>query len=239
METAREYDPFSASMSGFAVDAKLQERLAFLKRCYIHVFGAIFLLAAIEYVFFTTPIAPAILNLFGSMWWLGLIGVMGACWFARRLAFSGASQTTQYGGLLIYVVAEAVFLVPALARALFLEPNLIGKAAFLTVAITGSLTLVVVLSKKDFSFLRNILWVAGLALFAIGVCSMLFGGFSLGILFSGAVVLLMCGYILYETSMIMNHLPTTAHVAGALMLFGSITELFRHLLYLSSYLSDD
>lgn len=232
------YDPYSASMAHFAVDAHLQERLAFLRRVYIHVFGAILLLVGLEFLYFSTPLAGSIMMMFGSMWWLGLIGVLAACWFAQKLAYSGASAAAQYSGLGIYVLAESIFLVPALAFAMFRDPNILGKAAFMTFAITGALTLVVVLSRKDFSFLRNVLWVAGISLFAIGIASM-FMGFSLGLVFSGAVVALMCGYILYETSLIMNHLPTTAHVAGALMIFGSMAELFRHLLYILSFLSDD
>ena len=37
----------------------------------------------------------------------------------------------------------------------------------------------------------------------------------------------------------MHHLPTTAHVAGAMMIFGSIAQLFRHILFLLMRFSDD
>ena len=102
----------------------------------------------------------------------------------------------------------------------------------------GALTMFVVLSRKDFSFLRNALFLGGIGLFAVAIGSMFFG-YSLGLLFSAGVVMLMCGYILYETSLIMNHLPTTAHVAGALMIFGSMAELFKHLIFLLSYFQED
>ncbi|MEZ6061651.1 MAG: Bax inhibitor-1 family protein [Planctomycetaceae bacterium] len=234
-----QYDPYSAPMDMFVVDAQLQERLAFLRRVYTHVFGAILLLIGLEFLYFQTPIATTILQTFGRMWFIALIGVIAACWFAQKLACSGASAAAQYGGLGLYVFAESIFLVPAIGFALFRDPNILGKAAFLTFAITGGLTLVVIVSRKDFSFLRNALYLGGIALFAIGIASFFFGGFSLGILFSALVVVLMCGYILYETSLIMNHLPTTAHVAGALMIFGSMAELFRHLIYIMSFLNDD
>ena len=240
----REYDPYAASMEMFAIDAQLQERLAFLRRVYVHVFGAILLLIGLEFLYFVVPvgqstIATMIMQTFGRMWIVALIGVIAACWFAQKLAYSGASAATQYAGLGLYVVAESIFLIPAIAFALFRDPNILGKAAFMTFAITGGLSLVVIVSRKDFSFLRNALYLGGIALFAIGIASFFFGGFNLGILFSALVVVLMCGYILYETSLIMNHLPTTAHVAGALMIFGSMAELFRHLIYILSYLNDD
>lgn len=233
-----ERDPYAASMQMFAADAELSQRLAFLRRVYGHVFGAILLLIGLEYLYFTTPIGEMIFQLFGNMWWIGLIGFMAICWFAQRLAFSGASPAVQYLGLGLYVLAESVFIAPAIGYALDINPNLIGQAAFLTVLITGALTLFVVLSRQDFSFLRNALFLGGLGLFALGICSMLFG-FHIGIAFSVGVIVLMCGYILYETSLIMQHLPTTAHVAGALMIFGSMSELFRHLIYLLSAFQDD
>lgn len=233
-----ERDPYAASMSGFAADAELSERLAFLRRVYGHVFGAILLLVGLEFVYFTTPIGGMIFQVFGSLWWIALLGFMGVCWFAQRLAFSGASPGMQYLGLGLYVLAESVFIAPAIGFALISNPDLIGQAAFLTVLITGALTLFVVLSKQDFSFLRGALFIGTFGLLALAVCSWIFG-FHIGIAFSVGVVLLMCGYILYETSLIMKHLPTTAHVAGALMIFGSMAELFRHLIYILSYLNDD
>ena len=80
-----------------------------------------------------------------------------------------------------------------------------------------------------------------MAILGVGILSMfgLFGGFQIGTFISGAVVALMCGFILYETSLIMHHLPTTAHVAGAMMIFGSIAQLFRHILFLLMRFSDD
>ncbi len=232
------YDPYSATAEAFAADAALSERLSFLRRVYVHVFAGILLLAGLEWLYLTTGLSEVIFGLFGNLWWAALIGFMAVCWFAQRLAFSGASPAVQYLGLGLYVFAESIFLAPAILFAMRFNPDLIGQAAFLTFLITGALTLYVVLSRQDFSFLRNGLFLAGIALFALGIGSFFFG-YSLGLLFSAGVVTLMCGYILYETSLIMHHLPTTAHVAGALMIFGSMAELFRHLIYLLSWLNDD
>ncbi len=237
-QETRQYDPYSVSMNYFAADAALSERLQFLRRVYIHVFGGILLLTGLEYLYMTTEIGPMIFGLFGTMWWAALLGFIAVSWIAQRLAFSGASPALQYAGLGLYILVESVFVAPAILFALRFNPDLIGQAAFLTLAITGALTLFVVMSKTDFSFLRNALFLAGMALFAVAIGSAFFG-YSLGLLFSAGAVTLMCGYILYETSLIMHHLPVTAHVAGALMIFGSIAELFKHLIYLLSYLNDD
>ena len=73
--------------------------------------------------------------------------------------------------------------------------------------------------------------VGAFAVLGIILASILFG-FSLGALFCGFVVLLMGGYILYQTSLVMAHFPPTASVAAALMLFSTIATLFWYVLQL-------
>jgi hypothetical protein len=64
-------------------------------------------------------------------------------------------------------------------------------------------------------------------------------GFSLGALFCGAMILLMAGYILYETTLVMSQFPPTAHVAAALMLFSSVATLFLYVLQFLMTLASD
>lgn len=232
------YDPYSAPQDMFAVDAELSERLSFLRKVYIHVFGAILLMVGIIFCLFQTGANMALLQMMAGSWWISLLVFMGVSWIAQKMAFSGASAATQYTGLGLYAGVQALITTPILTFAMRFDPNLIGQAAFATVLLTGGLTLFVLVSKKDFSFLGGALWVAGLALFALSLGSYFFG-FSLGLGMSVGIIALMCGYILYETSMIMKHLPTTAHVAGALMIFGSIATLFREILYVLIRMNDD
>ena len=234
----KNFDPYAAPRDMFAIDAQLSQRLGFLRRVYGHVFGAILLLIGLETVFFTTGFNITLMQMMGQSWWISLLVFMGVSWMAERMAYSGASAATQYAGLGLFVGVQAVITAPILTIATLTNPNLIGQAAFVTLLITGALTLFVVLSKSDFSFMRNALFLAGLGMFAISVASAIFG-FSLGLGFSVGIVVLMCGFILYETSLIMHHLPTTAHVAGALMIFGSIAVLFRQILYILMRLNDD
>jgi FtsH-binding integral membrane protein len=232
------FDPYAAPRDMFVVDAQLSERLSFLRRVYLNVFGAILLMVGLEAVIFATGFNITMLQMMGQSWWISLLVFMGVTWFAERLAYSGASNATQYLGLGLFVGAQSLITAPILTIATLTNPSLIGQAAFITLLITGALTLFVVVSKTDFSFMRNALFLAGLGLFAVSVGSAIFG-FSLGLGFSVGVVVLMCGYILYETSLIMHHLPTTAHVAGALMIFGSIAVLFRQILYLLMRFNED
>ena len=61
---------------------------------------------------------------------------------------------------------------------------------------------------------------------------MVFGVIPVGAIFSGFVILVMAGYILYQTSLVMSYFPPTADVAAALMLFSTIATLFWYVLRL-------
>jgi len=67
----------------------------------------------------------------------------------------------------------------------------------------------------------------------------LFTTITLGTWFAVAMIVLMGGYILYETSDVMRTFPTNMHVAAALMLFSSLTTLFWYVLRLTAILSSD
>ena len=64
-------------------------------------------------------------------------------------------------------------------------------------------------------------------------------GFSLGLFFMGAMILLMAGSILYQTSNIMHHYSTTQHVAASLALFASVATLFWYVLQFVMSMSND
>jgi FtsH-binding integral membrane protein len=101
------------------------------------------------------------------------------------------------------------------------NPNILRDSAFVTLAIFAALTASVFFSKKDFSFLRSGLAIAGAAATMLVFLSIGFG-FNLGIVFSVAMVLLAAGYILYQTSQVLAHYDPRQHVAAALALFSSV-----------------
>jgi FtsH-binding integral membrane protein len=187
---------------------------------------------------------------FSGRWtWLAVLGAfMAIGWVTQRMAQSQTSQGIQFLGLLIGVVAEAVILQPLLWVCIFQFGHVSGgyndpafelgeagkiilESAVVTLTIFAGLTLTVFISKKDFSFLRGVLMCCTFAALGIIVASALFG-FNLGIVFVGAMILLMAGYILYQTSLVLAYFPPTAYVSAALMLFGTIATLFWYVLQL-------
>ncbi len=101
----------------------------------------------------------------------------------------------------------------------------------------------VLTSRKDFSFMGGFLaagmmvaLIAMVALFALPFFGVEISGLSLA--FSALVVLLMAGFILYDTSNIVNGTYTN-YVMATVSLYLNIYNLLIHLLHLVGVLSDD
>jgi hypothetical protein len=131
-------------------------------------------------------------------------------------------------GLGLYVVAEAVIFLPMLTYANHIDELVIPTAGLATVTVFAGLTAIVFLTGKDFSFLRTGLFLAGLVAMGLVLCACIFG-FSLGLLFSVAMVALASGYILYDTSNVLHHYRIGQHVAASLALFASVALLFYYI----------
>ncbi len=230
----------SRPIEGAVATLGVNERVAFLRRTYAVLGIALLAWAAGTFVFFRFfPEQSFAMSrwAFSGQWnWLAVIGLfMVVNMVAQAMARSEASQAMQYGGLLLSVAAESAILQPLL-WVLFLRfntgseaLNILSASVGITAAIFGGLTLTVFLTKKDFSFMRGFLTIATFAAFGIIIASIIFG-FQLGAVFCGAMILLMAGYILYQTSQIMQYFPPTHHVSAALMLFSSIATLFWYVL---------
>lgn len=248
------------SIPGAVATLGVSDRISFLRRTYAHLGFALIAFALLTGALFNyaPQLTWKLSTLFGGsmMGMLGLVVVLVFLMYgAERLTHSSTSKGLQYAGLALGIVLQTFMLMPliwilmlkfssfspeqvAMMRAGIATPALNGpalsvliQAVVITLSIFIGLTLVVFITKKDFSFLRGILTIAGFAAIGVMLASILFG-FSLGALFSGFVILLMAGYILYETSAIMKDFPPTAHVAAALMLFMTVATMFRFVLNL-------
>jgi FtsH-binding integral membrane protein len=218
-----------------AIQAPADERTDFIKKTYLHLAGAVMAFVAVEAALLNSPaLEPLAMKMMGN-WWLVLLAFMGVSWLASSWAQSSTSQGMQYLGLGLYVVAEAVIMLPLLYFAKNI-PGAIPSAGLITAVVFGGLTAIVFMTGTDFSFLKTGLCVAGFAAMGIIIASMIFG-FNLGILFSGIMVLFACGYILYDTSNIMHHYRIGQHVAASLALFASVALLFWYILRIVMSLS--
>ena len=214
--------------------ATAEARGQFIIRTYMHLFGAIAALVGIETVLQMTPFPVAMMNLIGSST-IGMLIYMalfiGASSLANSWAHGSASLSTQYAGLGLYVVVQAVILAPLLYLATTYHPGVLANAAMATGFIFVGLTSVVFITRKNFSFMGPFLGVLGMAAIGIMFASVIFG-FNPGILYTYAIIALAAGYILYSTSNVLHEYSTSQYVAASLSLFASVALLFRFILHL-------
>ena len=208
------------------------ERAAFIRRTYAHLAVALIAFIGLEYYLVNAPFAANLaMTMTGGFSWLIVLGLfMVVSHFANKLALSGGSQQSQYLGLGLFVIAEAIVFLPLLFLASqYGGPGLIPSAGLMTLVLVGAITATVFITRKDFSFMGSILSVGGIVALGFIVCSMLFG-FSLGLVFASVMVVFAAGSVLYSTSNVLHQYRTDQHVAAALSLFASVALLFFYIL---------
>jgi len=217
---------------GPVASASDQARAAFIQRTYLHLAGAILAFVALVAVLLQLPGIDRVSRTMTSGYaWLAVLAVFFfASSIADRWARSTTSVVTQYLGLGLFIVAQALIMLPLLYAAKnYSDPDVIPTAALLTGLLFAGLTAIAFTTGKDFSFLRGALTIGSLLAIGLIVASILFG-FSLGIIFAVAMVGLASASILYQTSNILRTYRVEQHVAAALGLFSSVALLFWYVL---------
>ncbi len=135
---------------------------------------------------------------------------------------------------------------PMLNRYLALPngPEMVMQALGGTALIFFSLSAYVISSKKDFSFMGGFLF-AGMMVVIVGMVGGMIASYFFGVdvsvlrlAMSGAIVLLMSGFILFDTSRIING-GETNYIMATVSLYLNIYNLFTSLLHLIGATSDD
>jgi len=223
---------FKPSFAGPQSDRQV-DRGTFIRRTYVNLSVAVLGFILLSAVLMNRGVGEMMLEMLASGGRFGWLVVLGAfmlvSMLATRLADNVDSENTQQIGLAIYVVAESLIFAPLLALARYIDPQIIPAAAVATLLLVGGLTFTAFTTKKDFSFMRSFLSMAGLIALGAIITSILCG-FSLGIWFSAAMVLLCAGFILYDTSNIIHHYPVDRPAGAALHLFASIATMFWYML---------
>lgn len=235
---------YAMGYSEAASFARADERAAFIRRTYAHLAGAVLAFAAIDIAIFQyfgfEKIKGALISVFSSpitnlILFVAYIAVGSV---ARMWARNGSSQAMQYMGLSLYVVFQALFFVPILfIAANYSSPDVLPTAAIMTLCMFGGLTMAVLTTRRDFSYLAPILSIGGFLMLGLFIASWFIGGVNMGLGIGFLGVALACGYILYDTSNVLHHFRTDQHVAASLELFASLAYLFYYVLYILIQLS--
>ena len=217
------------------------KRVVFYKKTYTHLAMAVLLFVIVEMFFFKIePLGNFAFSMTqGWRWLLMLGGFMFVTNYAERMALKNHNINQQYAGLLLYVIAEAFIFIPLIGIATMIAEsggaNILNQAAILTLSLFSGLSAIVLLTKKDFSFLKSILTIGFFISIGLVIAGSLFG-FNLGLWFSVGMVVLASGSILYQTSNMVHRYSEDQYVGASLGLFASLMLLFWYIL---SFLSND
>jgi len=234
----------------YAVDARwddavsredvIEERACFIVKTYQHLVGAILAFTLLEVLYFTTPVAAWLMtNVFmGVSWLIVLGGFLIVSWLASHVAHPAKSLPAQYLALLGYTLLWSVLFVPLIAYAEMVAPGALESAGIVSILGFAALTMIAFKSRKDFSFLGPFI-MYGMVVAMITIALAFFMGFQLGVWFSGGMILIAGGAILYDTSNVIRRYPPGRHVAASLELFGSFALLLWYVLRLFIQLQND
>ncbi len=219
-----------------AIQVSAPERLAFLRKVYSLFGAAIVAFAGVTWWATNNETALRLVAPVLSHGFIGVVLLMGLLFMLLRVASS--SFPLNMIALFAFAAAEGLLTGPLVTVILREQPDhgamVVTQAAVLTAVVFGGLTLYTLTSRRDFSFLGAALWTGFAILMGFALLGWLFGfdagtwGASLG------WVLLMSGFVIYDTSNIMRRYPVTAAVPAAIALFLDVIILFRELLFLLS-----
>mmetsp|Transcript_21384 Transcript_21384/g.31095 ORF Transcript_21384/g.31095 Transcript_21384/m.31095 type:complete len:255 (-) Transcript_21384:1524-2288(-) len=116
---------------------------------------------------------------------------------------------------------------------------IIVQAATATAVIFGGLTLYCFRSKKDFSFLGGFLYAGLVGLLVVGILQLFVFVNWLNFLVAVAGVLIMSGYILFDTSQLIHKFAPDEFIVATVSLYLDIINLFLYLVQILSSLQRD
>ena len=204
-----------------AASVSVGERLAFIKKVY-GLLALSLVTAAIGAHLGSDP--DLLLIPVASNMMLFFILEIGLIFFAQ---FVSRKPGLNMVALFSFTTVTGLVVGPLLYR---VGPSIALEAFALTALTFGGLTMYVIFSKRDFSFMQGFLF-TGLMIVVFGaLINMFFASPMAHFMISGASVLLFSGFILYDTSNVLRSYGKDEYVSATLALYLDILNLFIALL---------
>ncbi len=211
----------------FVAQANPFVRAAFIRQVYGLLFGSLVLTVFSGFFCTQETMLPLIVDMY-PMLIIGEIVCMLILSFTRRTTGINLFIFAIFAALLGAVLGPRLLMLSRSA------PGLPMTAAAITLGVFGFLTLYVFISRKDFSFMGGVLFVGLIGLLISGIMLAFFPVSGLSVLYSLCGVMIFSGYVLYDTSMIMNRLQPGQAIVGAIELYLDLVNLFLFILRLLS-----
>ncbi|MHC4823155.1 MAG: Bax inhibitor-1/YccA family protein [Planctomycetota bacterium] len=242
----------NVAATGSVAQADTPTRLAFLRKVYTLFSGAMVVWMGMTLlVTFNEGLLETAIGLM-SGGFIGFLLLMGAMFLLLRLT-ANAGTGISLVGLGLFGVLEGFLTAPLVYIAmcqgnetamaalqqgvlmpeqLSLGTGIVTQAFALTCAVFGGLSFYALTTKRDFLWMRGALYMGFFALMAILLLSF-FGigeGMVMGIGFPLAFVVLMGGFVLYDTQNIMKRYPSHMAAAAAATLLIDFIIMFKYIL---------
>jgi FtsH-binding integral membrane protein len=224
-----------------AIQSGADERRTFLSKVYLLMFTGLLAFAAaivLPILGSANDIAPlaAIFDLaFAVPPLVSFLIILGSSFVVHMVSMvKGLNLVCFY----LFAVLWGFFTLPLTIYAINIAGvAVVYQAAFLTCMVFGGLTAYVLISGHDFGFLGASLTIGTFLLIGVVVCAMVASmlGVDVKVVSLAAscfAVVLFSGYVLYDTSEIMNRYAADMVVPAALALMVDFIILFRNILYL-------
>ncbi|KAM6985425.1 protein lifeguard 4 [Aplochiton taeniatus] len=156
-----------------------------------------------------------------------LVSAIGSLVLLLALAVYRHQHPVNLYLLFAFTLLEAVSVATALT---FYEYAIVFQAFVLTCAVFVGLTAYTFQSKRDFSKLGAGLFACLWILIIASFMRFFFNNDTAELVFAGAGALVFCGFIIYDTHLLMHQLSPEEHVLASINLYLDIVNLFLHIL---------
>lgn len=223
-----------AKDAGFAIDAAVSERTRFIRRTYLHLVGELGGVALAVVVVLQTPVLQKLAVALLGNFLIYLAAFFAVSLVTRKLLEGRKSLAVQYAGALVWVFFLGLLVAPLamIAQSKFGSYAILGEGLILTGCVFAGLTAYTFFTKKDFSFLGGALAIASWTLIGVVVISLFFGGFAGSPILPIVFVVLMAGWVLYDTSQVLHRRHVDEYVASSVDLLVDFVYLFINIVVL-------
>jgi FtsH-binding integral membrane protein len=206
------------------------DQQGFLVKTYAHLFLGISLFFAFGYLLYTLKVGILVASLFSNTLtaFIGFGLFILASTTAQSFAMRQSSRPVQYGALALYAFVEAIFFSPLFLVAV--SAQLLLPAIGITLGIFATLTAIVMITGKDFSFLKSILFYVGFAVFGVIILGFFFPALVTGIGFAAFMIVFAGAYILYDTSRVLRDMDKTNYIGASVSLLASFILLLWYVI---------
>ena len=166
---------------------------------------------------------------------IATFGAIGLLWFVLPRTANSASGIPV---MFAFTGLIGLGMAPMLNMYLAINPSVVSTALGGTGVIFLGLSGYALTTRKDFSFMGGFLMVGMLVVIVAALANIFLQMPVMSLMVSGAIVMLMSGLILYQTSAIING-GETNYIMAAASLFLSLINLFQALLHLLTALGGD